>query len=348
MGLPENSGIKLTNRYEKGPENLITDVPGVAVGHRTLEDDSRHIHTGVTAILPHRGNLFREKVTAGVAVINGFGKSAGLIQAKELGSIETPIIMTNTFSVGTAVNALTKYMLARNEDIGVTTCTVNSLVTECNDGELNDIRGMHVTEEDVFSALENAAESFEEGPVGAGTGMICMGLKGGIGSASRRLQLDDEVFTIGALVLSNFGEAGNLRIDGDRIKHVSGEAGDGDKGSVIILIGTDIPLESRQLERMAKRSAASLGRVGSFMGTGSGDIAIAFSTGNIIPHYPEKSFIRFRTVSENRMDRIFEATVETVEEAVISSLYHGRTVTGIRNRTAPGLQDMLRRQGKLL
>ena len=344
MGLPENSGIILAGRYEKGPRNLITDVPGVAVGHRTLEDDSRHIHTGVTAILPHRGNLFREKVAAGISVINGFGKSAGLIQVKELGSIETPIIMTNTFSVGTAVNALTKYMLEQNADIGVTTCTVNSLVTECNDGELNDIRGMHVTEDDVFNALGCASESFEEGAVGAGTGMICMGLKGGIGSASRRLQLDDDTFTIGALVLSNFGEAGNLRIDGRRIKHISCEASEGDKGSVIILIATDIPLDSRQLERMAKRSAASLGRVGSFMGTGSGDIAVAFSTGNIIPHYPDKAFIECRTASENMMDRIFEATVETVEESVISSLYHGRTITGIRNRTAPGLQDILRRQ----
>lgn len=352
MGLPDNCEFTFNRKYHPGHRNLITDVPGVTVGHCTLEDDEKHIHTGVTAILPHGGNLFREKTTAGVSIINGFGKSAGLIQAKELGTIETPVLMTNTFSVGTAVSALTKYMLQQNEDIGVSTCTVNCLVTECNDGELNDIRGMHVTEVDVTRALCSTGESFREGAVGAGTGMICMGLKGGIGSASRLVSLDDNEYTIGALVLSNFGEAGNLRIDGKIFSHscdTPDPAGSnaGDKGSIIILIGTDIPMDSRQLERIAKRASASLGRVGSFMGTGSGDIAIAFSNGTIIPHYPESAFIDMKTVSESSIDRVFEPAVEAVEEAIISSLYHSTTTSGIRNKTVMGLRDMLIKQADM-
>ena len=168
MGLPRSCKVELKNKYEKGKRNLITDVPGVKVGHVTLQDEGKHIHTGVTAVFPHEENLFKEKVPAAVSVINGFGKSAGLIQIEELGNIETPILMTNTFGVGTALNALTRYMLEQNPDIGVTTCTVNGLVTECNDGELNDIRGMHLTEADVRKALETAGEKFEEGAVGGG------------------------------------------------------------------------------------------------------------------------------------------------------------------------------------
>ena len=180
MGLPKDCKIKLENKYPKGQKNLITDIKGVKVGHYTLEDNERHIHTGVTAILPHDRNLFQEKVMAGVSVINGFGKSVGLVQIEELGTIESPILMTNTFAVGTALNASVKYMLQKNQDIGIKTGTVNCVVTECNDGELNDIRGLYIQENHVFSALENTSEIFEEGSVGAGTGMCCMGLKGGI------------------------------------------------------------------------------------------------------------------------------------------------------------------------
>ena len=346
MGLPENCPIKLRAKYRKGPADLITDVPGVTVGHRTLEDPEKHIHTGVTAVFPHGGNIFREKVAAGVSVINGFGKSAGLIQVMELGTIETPVLMTNTFSVGTAVNALTRYMLEENEDIGTSTCTVNCLVTECNDGELSDIRGMHVTEDDVLKALSSAQASFEEGAAGAGTGMICMGLKGGIGSASRIIALDGKDYTMGTIVLSNFGEAGNLRIEGRTVGRPSSSpsrAHETDKGSAIIITATDIPLDSRQLERIAARAAAGLGRVGYFIWTGSGDISIAFSNASIIPHYPRSSFTELRPVAESKMDMLFEAAVEDIEEAVISSLYHGRTMTGIRGKKVPGLTDILER-----
>ncbi len=172
MGLPKECAFTIENRFPKGERNLITDVAGVKVGHVTLEDAEKNIHTGVTAILPHGGNLFLDKVLAGVCVINGFGKSAGLVQVDELGTIEAPILMTNTFGVGTGLNADIKYMLDQNPDIGVTTGTVNCVVTECNDGSLNDIRGMHLTQENVWEAIERASEDFEEGAVGGGTGMI--------------------------------------------------------------------------------------------------------------------------------------------------------------------------------
>lgn len=340
MGLPIECKLKLDDRYAKGRRNLITDVPGVKVGQITLNDGERDIHTGVTAIFPHSGNLFKQKVAGGVSVINGFGKSAGLIQIEELGNIETPIIMTNTFGVGTALNALTKYMLEQNEDIGAPTCTVNCVVTECNDGELNDIRGMHVTEADVRSALDAAGPDFEEGAVGGGTGMICMGKKGGIGSSSRIVEFDGKKYTIGSIVMSNFGVLGNLRINGERIS-VDIDDKARDKGSIIMVIGTDLPLSDRQLRRMAKRATVSLGRVGSYLGTGSGDIAIAFSNGNIVPHYSEEKLINCRYLFENDMDTVFEATAETVEEAIISSLYHADGMTGIRGKTVHGLKEYL-------
>lgn len=342
MGLPENNRAKIHNKYPKGKRNLITDVPGVKVGHVTLRDDEKDIHTGVTAILPHEGNLFKDKVAAGVSVINGFGKSVGLVQIEELGNIESPIIMTNTFSVGTALNASLRYMLADNEDIGVTTCTVNCVVTECNDGTLNDIRGMHVTEEDVLDALKNAGDDFEEGGVGSGTGMCCMGIKGGIGSASRRVKVKEQEYTLGAILMSNFGELGNLRIDGQKISTpLPKTEDDKDKGSVIIVIGTNLPLSDRQLRRVAKRATIGLGRVGSFMGNGSGDIAIAFSTSNIIPHYCESGIVETKMLHDDALDHVFEATAEAVEEAVISSLYHAETVKGIRGKTLYGLREFI-------
>ncbi|MDD6815818.1 MAG: P1 family peptidase, partial [Firmicutes bacterium] len=174
MGLPHNCKLDLHSKWKHGARNLITDVPGVKVGNVTVNDGD--IHTGVPAVLPHEGNIFQDKVMAGVSVINGFGKSIGLLQLDELGTIETPIILTNTLSIGTAWNALTKYMLRQNEDIGVSTGTVNCIITECNDGRMNDIRGLHVTEEHVEEALKRADVDFEEGAVGGGTGMVCLGL----------------------------------------------------------------------------------------------------------------------------------------------------------------------------
>lgn len=342
MGLPQNSGLELYSKWKRGARNLITDVPGVKVGHVTLRE--RDVNTGVTAVLPHGGNLFQEKVMAGAAVINGFGKSTGLVQIEELGTIETPIILTNTLSVGTAMTAMVKYMTAQNPDIGATTGTVNCVVTECNDSRLNDIRGLHVKEEDVLRAVESAGEDFAEGAVGGGTGMVCLGLKGGIGSSSRTLKVDGRQYTVGALVMSNFGAAGNLVIGGRHIdtrKCIKDCRKD--EGSIIIVLATDVPLSERQLKRVAKRSMIALGRVGSYSGNGSGDIAIAFTTANNQPHYSDRNILDMKMFYDENIDRVFESAVEAVEEAIISSLYHAETTTGARGKTYMGLREFLRR-----
>ena len=343
MGLPENSGFDLHAKWPRGERDLITDVPGVKVGHVTLKEGD--VHTGVTAVLPHGGNCFQDKVMAGVSVINGFGKSVGLIQIQELGTIETPILLTNTLSVGTACEALTRYMLEGNPDIGVTTGTVNCVVTECNDGRLNDIRGLHVRPEHVRQALANAGEDFEEGAVGGGTGMVCLGLKGGIGSASRRVEVDGQTYTVGALVMSNFGAPGNLIIGGKHYDTNLGRDERKDEGSIIMLLATDIPLNERQLSRLAKRSMVALGRVGSYCGNGSGDIAIAFTTANRLPHYSEKNILETKMFYDENIDRVFVAGVEAVEEAIISSLYHAETTTGVRGNCYLGLRDFVARYG---
>jgi D-aminopeptidase len=341
MGLPNNSGLNLFEKHRKGNKNLITDVKGVKVGNVTLQNGN--VNTGVTVVFPHEGNIFQDKVMASSAVLNGFGKSIGLMQVDELGTIETPIVMTNTLSVGTAATALTKYMLEHNNDIGIKTGTVNCLVTECNDGRLNDIRGLHVTEEDVLKALNSPSEDFEEGAVGSGTGMCCLGLKGGLGSASRIIDVDGKDYTIGAIVMSNFGSSGNLTIGGDHIGlKINGAYNTKkDKGSIIIIIATDIPLSERQLKRVARRSAISLGRTGSYMGNGSGDVAIAFSTANRVPHYSTKDIIETKMFFDDSIDKVFEASVEAVEEAIISSLYHAKTTSGFLDKEVNGLRDYL-------
>ena len=344
MGLPKNSGLCLHSRYQSGPKNKISDVAGVTAGHCTIKDGN--INTGVTAIFPHQGNIFREKVMAGSAVINGFGKTMGLIQLEELGTIETPIILTNTLSIGTAFTALTRYMLEQNPDIGLTTGTVNCMVAECNDGSLNDIRGLHVEESHVLEALGSACEVFEEGAVGGGTGMCCLGLKGGIGSASRIITADGRQYTIGALVMSNFGAAGRLTIGGvhydTKNKKSAEKPQEKDQGSIIMIIATDLPLSERQLNRVSRRTAVSLGRTGSYLGNGSGDIAITFTTANKVPHYSDQAILDCRIFHDDKLDMVFEAAVEAVEEAIISSLYHSETTTGRDGRTVTGLQDFLK------
>lgn len=340
MGLNKDCNINIGS-IKKGKRNLITDVEGVKVGHVTLNDGK--IKTGVTAILPHEGNLFKEKVMASCCVINGFGKSAGLIQVEELGSIETPIIMTNTLSVGTATQGLIRYMLSQNEDIGTTTGTVNCVVTECNDGRLNDIRGLHVKEEHVLEAINNAQVDFEEGAVGSGTGMVCFGLKGGIGSSSRIVELDSKEYSVGALVMSNFGSKRYLTINGDKIgeRIAEKDKDERDQGSIIIIVATDIPLNERQLKRVSKRATVALARIGSYLGNGSGDICISFTTANKIKHYSDTKIINMKMIDENAMEEIFKAVAETVEESIISSMYHAKTTTGMNNTTIKSLREYL-------
>ncbi|TSE12947.1 P1 family peptidase [Mesorhizobium intechi] len=324
-----------------GARNAITDVPAIRVGHCTLRNGD--INTGVTAILPHGGNLFRKKVTAASHVINGFGKTSGLAQVQELGTIETPVLLTNTLSVGTCATALIRDAIRQNPDIGRTTGTVNPVVGECNDGPLNDIQALAISEEHALAALANAHEGeFEQGNVGAGTGMTCFGFKGGIGSASRRIALGGD-HHLGVLVLSNFGRPGDLVLPDGRRPHPGQAAGD-ERGSVMIVLATDVPLEHRQLERVARRAGAGIARLGSFWGHGSGDIAIAFSTGNLVDHDESRDLVPLLALNEARIDMLFRAAAEATHEAVLNSMLSAEAFTGRAGKHRASLADWLRDQ----
>ena len=347
--------------FAPGALNAITDVADVRVGHRTLRTGDS-VRTGVTAILPHKGDLFRQKVPAAVHVGNGFGKAAGFLQVQELGTIETPIVLTNTLDVGTAVAATVGWTLQQpgHGDIG----SVNAVVGETNDGYLNDIRGQHVAKNDVIAAIEDASGgSVEEGSVGAGTGTSALGWKGGIGTSSR--VVPDEVggYTVGALVQANYG--GVLRIDGvpvgerlgryDFRSLVEGDGADGkngpdDEGSCMIVLATDAPVSPRNLERMAKRAMLGLARTGSYSSNGSGDFVIAFSTQNKRTNTsaPRSDSL----LPNNRMSPLFLATVEAVEEAVYNALTTATTVTGHDGHTQEALpldrlRTILREAGRI-
>ena len=337
----KSRGIRV-GKLPCGPLDKISDVPGVTVGHCTLADGE--VQTGVTALLPHQGDIFHDKVMAASHVINGFGKTTGLVQIDELGTLETPILFTNTLSVGTVETALVKYMLDKNPDICETTGSVNPVVCECNDSGLNDIRGLHVTEENVRAALDDCRADFAEGAVGAGRGMRCHGLKGGIGSASRVVELDGKQYTIGALVLSNHAVFDDLVVAGTPIQslldaHIPPHE---DKGSIITVLATDIPLSERQLRRLCHRALVGLSRTGSFCGNGSGEIVIAFTTANRVPHYSEKAILPMGMVHDDAINPLFRAVAECVEESVLSSLLHAETVTGYHGRTVRCLSDLLK------
>jgi D-aminopeptidase len=302
------------------------------------------IRTGVTAVVPHGGNLYREKPVAAVHVLNGFGKSAGLVQVEELGTIETPILLTNTLSVGTCCTALVRHAVEHNPDIGRETATVNPLVFECNDGYLNDIQAMAVTEEDARAALAEAPSHVEVGAIGAGCGMSTFGFKGGIGTSSRQLNLDGQSFHLGVLVLSNFGRSGDLRLPDGRIvapAMVRRDEEPTEKGSIIIVAATDIPLSDRQLKRVIRRSGVGLARFGSFWGHGSGDIALGFSTGNIVSHDETAALVDLRILNENRIDLLFEAMADATQEAVLDALIAAGSMTGRDGHHRPGLFDTL-------
>ncbi len=318
----------VVGQMEPGPRNALSDVGGVTVGHCTLAEGD--IQTGITAVLPHGDNMFREKLLAACHVINGFGKSVGLVQIAEMGTLETPVLLTNTFAVGTASEALIRHMLARNPDIGRETGTVNPVVFECNDGWLNDIRHFSLREEHVLSALSSAAPDFALGAVGAGRGMSCYQLKGGIGTASRCIPAGSAVFTLGALVLTNFGRIGDLTVDGRRVGRFI-EAADPpmeDQGSVIVVLATDLPLTARQLGRVARRASVGLARTGACMGSGSGEIVLAFSTANRFFHHETAPVLSLSVLNENLMDLPFRAAAEAVEEAVLDSMVCAGAVTG--------------------
>jgi len=333
-----------------GAHNAITDVAGVRVGHRDIVRGD-NVRTGVTAIVPHAGNVFQDKVPAAVYVGNGFGKAAGFLQVRELGNLETPIVLTNTLSVGTAVEAVVAWTLRQpgNENVR----SVNAVVGETNDGYLNDIRGMHVTREDVWAALDAARDGpVAEGCVGAGVGTRAFGWKGGIGTASRQLPEALGGFTLGALVQSNFG--GILTIDGVRVGERLGryafrdvlegaatetakpERRDGD-GSCMIVLATDAPLDARNLERLARRALLGLGRTGSFVSNGSGDFVIAFSTRNREPDARTGNARTVELLFNDAMSPLFLAVVESVEEAVYNSLLRATTTRGRDGHTVEAL-----------
>lgn len=317
---------------QPGKLNSITDVRGVKVGHTTLiKGDS--IRTGVTAILPFDGNIFQQKVPAAVFVGNGFGKLAGSTQINELGNIETPIILTNTLNVSTAMDALIEYTL--NEKGNENVASVNTVVGETNDGFLNDIRGRHVTKEDVLSAIKNANSGrIEEGAVGAGTGTVCFGFKGGIGTASRKLPESLGGYTLGVLVQTNFG--GVLQIDGVPVGMELGKFSFSNQflnnvdGSCMIVVATDAPLDHRNLLRLAKRAIIGMGKTGGIESNGSGDYVIAFSTDTAsrIPFTAKQQIMQIPVLQNDEMSPLFMATIEATEEAIINSLFAAKTMIG--------------------
>lgn len=321
--------VKIGN-FNTGEKNNICDVKGVLVGHISIIDGENK--TGLTAILPHSGNMFKEKVVAASYVYNGFGKSIGLVQVDELGSIETPIILTSALNAPKVADGLISYMLQDNSEIGVTTSTVNSLVLECNDGSINQTQNRVLNEKHVFESIKNANNDFLEGTVGAGVGMKCNGFKGGIGSSSRVINIKDKQYTIGVLVNSNYGASNGSelvfkgRYLGDLIKDYNLKYEE-DKGSIIIVIATDAPLDSRQLKRLCKRAELGVARTGSYGGNGSGDIIVAFSTENKIKHYNdymEESIIRY---SDSYMNMLFKACVDATEEAILNSMLYATPLT---------------------
>lgn len=326
---PREYGIEI-GVLPVGKNNAITDVPGVEVGHSTLIDGDS-VQTGVTAILPYRGNIFQQKVPAAIYLGNGFGKLAGYSQVEELGNLETPIVLTNTLNVPIVANAVIDYILQMpgNESVK----SVNPVVGETNDGGLNDIRGRHVTAAAVWEAIENAAGgSVAEGNIGAGAGTRCFGYKGGIGTSSRKLPVKAGGYTVGVLAQTNFG--GVLQIAGVPIGQLLGNyylkstvEGSPD-GSCMMVVATDAPLDARNLKRLAKRAMLGLARAGGIASNGSGDYVIAFSTHTAlrVPYQPEGPLQQQEVLHNDFISPLFMACIEATEEAIINSLFAAETV----------------------
>lgn len=329
--------------YVPGPFNAITDVPGVKVGHRTLisgegalKPGQGPVRTGVTVIVP-REDVWHKKVAAGSFVLNGTGEMTGLSWIAESGFLEYPIALTNTLNVPRVANGVMSWMIKQYPAIGIEDDTLTPVVAECDDGRLNDIQGRHVSEQDVMAALDGASGGpVKEGTVGAGTGMVSYGFKGGIGTASRRLSEREGGFTVGVLVNANHGRKPELVVGGVPVGKlyeppaqlsealVPGQS----EGSIIIVIATDAPLDGRQLTRLAKRAALGLARTGSTARHGSGDFILAFSTANEIPHYPKEATYNLTHLADTHLNPLITATVEATEEAILNALTMATTVVG--------------------
>ena len=363
----------IIGRYLPGPWNAITDVAGVKVGHVTLIKGNGPlipgkgpVRTGVTVILP-RDDVWHKKAPAGAFVLNGTGEMTGLAWVAEAGFLEYPIALTNTLNVPRVANGVMSWMFKHNPEIGITDDTLTPVVAECDDSRLNDSRGRHVSEDDVVRALEEATSGpVTEGTVGAGTGMIAYQFKGGIGTSSRRLSEENGGYTIGVLVNANHGRRYELTIAGvpvgrlwqekehdmesagllenENIAKLSKREQLGDQGSIIIVIATDAPVDSRQLQRMARRAALGLARTGAISHHGSGDFILAFSTANEIPHYPDTPTFQMTHIADTHLNPIFAATVEATEEAIINALITATTVVGRDGRRAEAIShDQIQR-----
>lgn len=330
--------------YASGPLNAITDVSGVKVGHTTLisgegplKPGFGPVRTGVTVVIP-RDDVWHQKVPAGSFVLNGTGEMTGLAWVSEAGFLEYPIALTNTLNVPRVANGLMTWMIGRYPEIGITDDTLTPVVAECDDGRLNDIQGRHVSEADVLSALNGAVSGpVKEGTVGAGTGMVSYGFKGGIGTASRKLSDKEGGYTVGILVNANHGRRPELMVAGVPVGRLYDAASSvaatavlpgQSEGSIIIIVATDAPLDARQLTRLAKRAALGLARTGSTARHGSGDFILAFSTANIIPHYPADPTFSLTQLADAHINPVITATVEATEEAILNALTMATTVVG--------------------
>lgn len=354
---PREYGIQF-GVLQPGQNNAITDVEGVLVGQVNVHDDKKGAHTGVTAILPHGGNLFKEKVPAGIFLANGFGKMTGYPQVKELGNIETPIVLVNTLNVAAGLDGIIDYTFSFKENGDCR--SVNGVVGETNDGGINDIRARFLTSKDVLKAIQTAKSGpVEEGVVGAGSGTKAFGFKGGIGTSSRKLPASMGGYTVGVLVQTNFG--GFLNVDGVAVGEKLGgypwqkeiECAD---GSIMMVVATDAPIDARNLERIAKRAFMGLAKAGGIASNGSGDFAIAFSTAkeNRVPHNTKKlEKLQNVNVANDDMTPIFMATIEATEEAVVNSLFKAKDVKGYNGKVTKALPvdqvlEMLKAEGKIV
>jgi len=332
--------------YRPGPHNAITDVAGVKVGHCTLIDDSgpRPVRTGVTAIIPGKDNIFHDPVVGGSFVLNGAGEVSGLTQVAEWGLIETPILLTNTLSVGAVSDGCSRWMVDRFPGIGLEHDVIIPLVGECDDSWLNDSTGRHIRMEHVVAAIEAASSGpVAEGNVGGGTGMMTCDFKGGLGTSSRRLPRADGGYTFGVLVMANFGRMVDLRIDGLPIGRMLRPAFERYEfrrrayGSIIAIFATDAPLVAHQLNRLAVRVALGIGRVGSYAAHRSGEIVLGFSTANAVPRGRARRVHRFNALSDDYLDPLYRAAIETTEEAILNAVTMAEAMTGIDGHHAPAL-----------
>ena len=342
-------------QYQPGPLNAITDVAGVRVGHTTLISGEGKlipgrgpVRTGVTVVIP-RDDVWHKKVPAGFFVLNGTGEMTGLSWVAESGFLEYPIALTNTLNIPRVENGVMSWMIKQYPAIGIEDDTLTPVVAECDDGRLNDIQGRHVSEQDVMTALDGASGGpVTEGTVGAGTGMVSYGFKGGIGTSSRILPDKDGGYQVGILVNANHGRRPELSIGGVPVGKLYDPPPQGQQqsqalspgqseGSIIVIIATDAPLDSRQLKRLAKRAALGLARTGSTARHSSGDFMLAFSTANVIPHYPKEPTYNLTHLADSHINPLITATVEATEEAILNALTMATSVTGRDGRRIEAL-----------